>query len=236
MCFCARLGSIHRVACVGGLPTGRAPRCRGRDHLLCRALPPRRSCCTRLHAARWSPRPQPILIAKRSTSSGAEGQGGGRTAGPTPLTPVFSGLLCRWPGVERVTNEQEPHRPVPGSVLGKVMPGLEECRQCHDGRGEPDDLPDAQDPRRRARRRGHETGDGNGQPDQPHPEAPDGDPPASVALLQFRRALHASHCPTFERARSLVVGTGLHQRCLFRPYEAPGDPGETNRSLPRFQG
>jgi hypothetical protein len=235
MCFCARLGSIHRVACVGGLPTGRAPRCRGRDHLLCRALPPRRSCCTRLHAARWSPRPQPILIAKRSTSSGAEGQGGGRTAGPTPLTPVFSGLLCRWPGVERVTGEQEPHRPVPGSVLGKVMPGLEDAVSVTTAAASQTISPTP-------RTHGVEPSDVATRPATAtaNPTNPTRRP--QTAILQRPLPCCNSGEPSMPaivhvRARPVTGSRNRSPSAMpVRPYEAPRDPGETNRSLPRFQG
>ena len=69
-----------------------------------------------------------------------------------PFTEGPSGPLGRWPGVEGVVDEQVPHRPVPGSRLGKLLPGQGKRRQRDNGRSEPDDLPDTQEPRCRAQR------------------------------------------------------------------------------------
>jgi hypothetical protein len=80
------------------------------------------------------------------------------TAGPT---------TGRGPGVDRVVDEHEPHRPVSRSRLGKVVAGPEEPRQRHGGGGEPNVHPDNQDPRRGSRRHNDDAPDRNGQPDVP---------------------------------------------------------------------
>ena len=55
-----------------------------------------------------------------------------------------SGPLGRWPRVHRVADEPHPHRPVPRSWLGKLVPGPEKPRQ-RDGCGdEPNDHSDRQ--------------------------------------------------------------------------------------------
>ena len=106
-----------------------------------------------------------------------------------------SGPLCRRPRADRVVDEHEPHRPVPRSWLGKLVPGPEDPGQRHGGGGEPDDHPDGQDPRRGSQRHHDEARDADGQPDLPHSEGPDSHSPASV-VLQLRRLVHARDCST----------------------------------------
>jgi hypothetical protein len=82
-----------------------------------------------------------------------------------PRREELSGPLGQRPGVGRVVDEHEPHRPVPRSWLGKLVPGPEEPRQRHGGGGEPSDHPDGQDPRRRSQRHHDDARNGDGQPD-----------------------------------------------------------------------
>ena len=96
--------------------------------------------------------------------------------------------------MDRVVDEHEPHRPIPGPWFGKLVPGPEESRQRHDRGGEPDDHPDGQDPRRGSQRHHDEARNADGQPDVPHPEGPDSQPPVSV-VLQFQRLVHATIVP-----------------------------------------
>ena len=97
-------------------------------------------------------------------------------------------------GMDRVVDEHEPHRPIPGPWFGKLVPGPEESRQRHDRGGEPDDHPDGQDPRRGSQRHHDEAPNADGQPDVPHPEGPDSQPPVSV-VLQLQRLVHAPIVP-----------------------------------------
>jgi len=127
------------------------------------------------------------------------------TAAPRtqPRREELSGPLGQRPGVDRVVDEHEPHRPVPRSWLGKLVPGPEQPRQRHGGGGEPNDHPDGQDPRRRSQRHHDDARNGDGQPDVAHSEGPDCHPPVSL-VLQLRRLVHARDCSTV--ATTSVIG------------------------------
>ncbi len=94
-----------------------------------------------------------------------------------PPREELLGPLDRRPGADRVVDEHEPHRPVPRSWLGKLVPGPEEPRQGHGGGGEPDDHPDGQDPQRGSHRHHDEARDGAAEPDVANSERPDSRPP-----------------------------------------------------------
>jgi hypothetical protein len=106
-----------------------------------------------------------------------------------------SGPLGRGPGMDRVVDEHEPHRPVPRSRLGKLVPGPEEPRQRDGGGSEPDDHPNGQEPRRGTRRHHDDARDRDSQPDVPRSEGLDGHPPVSV-VPQLRRLVHVRDCST----------------------------------------
>jgi len=101
--------------------------------------------------------------------------------------------LGRRPRVDGVANEHEPHRPVAGSRVGKLLPGPEEPGQRDGGSGDPDDRPRGEDPRRWSSHRHDEPRDGDGQPAVSHAEGPDRHPPVSV-VLQLGRFAQTANC------------------------------------------
>ena len=106
-----------------------------------------------------------------------------------------SSPLSRRPGVDRVVDEHEPHRPVPRSWVGKSMTGPQEPDQRHGRGGEPDHHPDGEDPRRGSQRRKDESSHRDGKPDVPNSEGPNGHPPGSV-VLRLRRVVHGRDSST----------------------------------------
>jgi hypothetical protein len=180
------LCSAGPLGCPGG--SGKPVQCRSGRHFA-RGLARAPVAQDRLHV--------PVGFTRRETAAR-------RTQ---PRREELLGPLGRRPGVDRVVDEHEPHRPVPRSWLGKLVPGPEEPRQRHGGGDEPDDHADGQDPPLGSQRHQDEARDGDGKPDVPSSEGPDSHPPVSV-VLQLRRFAHARDCSTVAGPGSLVLLVG----------------------------
>jgi len=160
----------------------------------------RRRGAGRCTSNRWSGADATIRSGHHGAAVGLIGSTGDHRTSEDVAAREPSGSMSRRPGMDRVVDELEPHRPEPGPRFGKVMQGREEARRHHDGGCQPDDHPYCEDPRRGSRRHHDEARDGDGQTDVPHSERPDSRPPVPVAI-QVRQFVHAMDCPRMRDAK-----------------------------------